>query len=339
MKERDLSLDLLRGIAIILVVFIHVTPFGFVDSDSLNFDATIIFRQIINFAVPLFLFISGYLMANKSLSSTNEYFSYLKKQLPRVLLPYIVWSVLYSLIFFALGINAETLLFNFLTFQVVGPFYFIALICQCYLLQPLLKSLSKSFGRLLLSLLISLSSCAVLFYLRYYRSIDIPLYIYGGIVSTWIFFPVLGMYFNSNKINVSKGILSVVTVILLLFSLFETKYILDTFDDLSNAVSAVKLSSFLYSASAITLLFTLRNSIPKSSSLFRISELSFGIYFSHMLVLTVIQILFKRFVPITITSNIVTQIAVTVIIIICCMVIGQILRKINKTLASKYFGF
>lgn len=61
---RDNSFDALRGIAILCVVAIHaiilpdnVPAKGF---EAVNFWAFVFFRQMLNFAVPAFLFISGY---------------------------------------------------------------------------------------------------------------------------------------------------------------------------------------------------------------------------------------------------------------------------------------
>lgn len=80
MRQRDLSFDILRAIAIILVIFIHVNGIGFINESSpLNFNVSLIARQFSNFAVPLFLTISGYFMANKVFKSKTEYFNYLKK--------------------------------------------------------------------------------------------------------------------------------------------------------------------------------------------------------------------------------------------------------------------
>ena len=61
---RDDSFDALRGIAILCVVAIHaiVLPDNVPSKglDAVNFWAVVFFRQTLNFAVPAFLFISGY---------------------------------------------------------------------------------------------------------------------------------------------------------------------------------------------------------------------------------------------------------------------------------------
>ncbi|MBE6415576.1 MAG: acyltransferase [Akkermansiaceae bacterium] len=54
---KDANIQLLRALAIIAVVFIHTCPHGM---------EQVIFRPFINFAVPLFLFLSGYLTTPKA---------------------------------------------------------------------------------------------------------------------------------------------------------------------------------------------------------------------------------------------------------------------------------
>lgn len=56
--------DFLRGIAIIMVVCLHCIDFSAMEGAVLNFFG-VEFRNLLNAAVPLFLAISGYFMANK----------------------------------------------------------------------------------------------------------------------------------------------------------------------------------------------------------------------------------------------------------------------------------
>lgn len=86
--------DFLRGIAIILVVALHsFTPFSIFESNTLSYHLAIIWRQIIGCAVPIFLAISGYFMSNKDVNTQSKYSLFIKKQIPRVYIPMLVWSV------------------------------------------------------------------------------------------------------------------------------------------------------------------------------------------------------------------------------------------------------
>ena len=123
MKVRLPYFDVLRAIAIIGVVTIHVIGIGYTNEKfSINYNLSIVLRQLVNFSVPLFLFISGYFMSKVILKSKNDYFSYLKKQIPRVLIPFIVWSVIYSFLAYLNGRGTMLIIKEFLHFEQLPPF-------------------------------------------------------------------------------------------------------------------------------------------------------------------------------------------------------------------------
>ncbi len=129
--------DLLRSIAIIGVVAIHTTGIGYTFPEmSLDFNLTVLWRQIINFSVPMFIAISGYFLANKDLTDKTKYFSFLKRQVLRVLIPYVFWSIGYLTIQFMSGHSISSLMYKLFTFQSIVPFYFVALIIEYYILLP-----------------------------------------------------------------------------------------------------------------------------------------------------------------------------------------------------------
>jgi surface polysaccharide O-acyltransferase-like enzyme len=171
MKERITYFDLLRGLAIIGVVAIHSTGIGYTFEDtSIDFNMTVFWRQMINFSVPMFVAISGFFLANKDTRTYNEYFLFLKKQIPRVLIPYLIWSALYLGIDFVRGATIESLIYRLFTFQTSVPFYFIILIIEYYILLPFLQRLATPKG-LIVSAFISILSCLLIFYFRYYTAI------------------------------------------------------------------------------------------------------------------------------------------------------------------------
>lgn len=103
--ERNLNLDLLRIISAIAVVAIHVTTKYFADISLLHSDVWN-FSNIINnssrFAVPMFFMISGYFLLNNK--ANQSYMIFYKRKLPKVLIPFIFWSVFY-LIFYLITIG------------------------------------------------------------------------------------------------------------------------------------------------------------------------------------------------------------------------------------------
>ena len=130
-KQRDSYFDFWRGIAIIMVIGIHTYSDGFMHMN-------LVLRQFLNCAVPIFLAISGYFIGKKSFSEKGSYGAFLKKQVPRVYVPMLVWSIPWMVL--AIHGGQQPLIVLQRTF--VGDmsiFYFIILIIQYYALTPVIQ--------------------------------------------------------------------------------------------------------------------------------------------------------------------------------------------------------
>ena len=149
---RSAYIDTLRGMAIFGVACIH---FGgsFVTvahAWSPSFYLGLIFGHFFNFAVPLFLFLSGVLAGNSS--KVVSLWEYYRGRLVRIVVPYLAASLVS---FFVLnhyaewqalpgaGDKARWLAARILYTGVEPTLYFIPLILQFYLVQPLLKALPR----------------------------------------------------------------------------------------------------------------------------------------------------------------------------------------------------
>ena len=340
MKERLNYFDVLRSLAIFGVVFIHTNNIGYVSEKfSFNYNLSLILRQIVNFSVPLFLFISGYFMSKKIISSKEDYYSYVTKQIPRVLVPFIIWSCIYSAISFVMGSPVTTILKKFITFQAAAPFYFILLIIQYYLFQPLIVKLGTTKKSVFLALLISLSFCAALEVLRYKYDINLPIYIYAGNFLTWLIFPVLGSYVQKNGLKISASVLLFGSIFFLIISIAHSLFSIIYFNKPIEAVTAVKVSSFLYSASLCLYLYKVQEKLAANKLIVNIGLLSFGIYFSHMLFLTVILRTLPKIVGPDLIANVFVQIIIAIVVLLLSYFFGIIIQKINANLAKKYFGY
>ena len=92
MKQHITYFDFLRGIAILMVVGIHTF------SSTANFETfqggfQIVFRQILNCAVPIFLALSGFFLGRKKFTTKTDVLNFWKKQIPKVYLPCLIWSL------------------------------------------------------------------------------------------------------------------------------------------------------------------------------------------------------------------------------------------------------
>lgn len=83
--DHQLWLTILRGWAVLLVIMMHST---FVYEDNVVGEVASVFIRIFSFRMPLFFFISGYLLYYTKLKKSSSYLSTLKDRLPRIGYPY-----------------------------------------------------------------------------------------------------------------------------------------------------------------------------------------------------------------------------------------------------------
>lgn len=181
-KERDTYIDFLKGLAIILVVGTHTYNLN-------NSVSCIIIREILTCAVPVFLALSGYMLANKDLTDTHKRKTFWKKQITKIYIPTLIWSIPYM----ALSIHSgHSLLGSIIMFFICGYsiYYYIAVSVQNYLLLPIIQKHLTSFKPYLVITIISLLSIS---YMSLYYGLSLPLIIGGLICLQWIWFFFLGV--------------------------------------------------------------------------------------------------------------------------------------------------
>ena len=147
MGKRKNELMLLSVVFMFLVIFIHVAAEcvdGYVTS-SVQFAVICSLHRLASFVVQGFIFLSGV----KLFLGYREDFSYGKFYLARakrVILPYLVCFALFYVYFiFTRAVDPSLGHFTseLITGGLVGHFYFVAIICQFYLLMPLWRLLYR----------------------------------------------------------------------------------------------------------------------------------------------------------------------------------------------------
>ncbi|MGR5254161.1 acyltransferase [Vibrio astriarenae] len=97
MRERVLCFDLMRCVAAVAVIAIHVLAPYRHELHSIPFDqwlTAITVNGISRWAVPVFILISGALMLSDTRPFDGKY--YIKRRLGKVLIPFILWSLFYA---------------------------------------------------------------------------------------------------------------------------------------------------------------------------------------------------------------------------------------------------
>lgn len=147
------ELDFLRAMACLCVVLIHVTanPLYYAIPGTPEYLILLVANQFTRFAVPAFVFISGFVLANTYLVTGNpfNYFLFLKRRLGAVLPLYVLWSTGYHVYLHLVeGGHPWPQYFQELARSLVlgtaaYHLYFIVLICQFYLLAPMFLRLAR----------------------------------------------------------------------------------------------------------------------------------------------------------------------------------------------------
>lgn len=310
LQTRLPEFDLLRSLAIIGVVIIHITA----PLDLYTHQGIFIYYLFVSlhlaqrFCVPVFIIISGFFLTYNIDNQQNPTLV-LKKRLFRIIPPYLFWSLFFYFLDLALGertFNLFLLIKDLLTGSTVGSYYFIVLIIQFYVLWWLLSKLKIwNYTRLLiislaLQILITSYLYYYLFQVHYFPVIDLMY----RLIAAWSFYFIFGLFLGKNYEDTKKSLpklrvpLILLTCIFLSLSIAEF-YIIDGSNllnsintptgiiaaKLETAISYWRVSSQFYSVAFFLLIISFYNTnflSSGSSRIFKtISEYSFAIYLIH----------------------------------------------------------
>lgn len=143
MRQRILYLDFLRCMAIFFVVILHsITP-TLVNTGFYSCTTWYLCMGIDPFdrtGVPLFLMISGYLLLSRS--STERIWDFYKHNIPKLVIPLTAWSLIYyaaEVVYGQHPVEVDQFLDRFLNQGVSYHMWFIYTLLGIYLLCPFLK--------------------------------------------------------------------------------------------------------------------------------------------------------------------------------------------------------
>ena len=277
---KDQRIQTFRAMAIIAVVMVHTMPPG---------NWQIFLRPLINFPVATFLFLSGYLTRE----SNENWSAFYRRRLSRIAVPYIVWTVIYSLP----DISSSGLIAlakNLVSANACGTLYYIFVYAQFVLLTPFLFKLAKSRYRYL-GWMIAPVSVLLFKYYGYSFGIHTNKYLYllwSDLCLGWFTFYYIGLLLGNKIINKKYNLPTLTNVYAVSIVLQMIEGYIWAKLDAGNCGSQLKLSSLLSSSIFVLILYTLLQSNtfqPRSRILTLIGEYSFGIYLSHILFLRILE--------------------------------------------------
>lgn len=317
--EQSKRIQYLRGLAIIAVVFIHNTPVGL---------AQVFVRPFLNFSVGLFLFLSGML---SNLSKWNP-----KKRIIKVLVPYVLWTLIYSIMHNMQNpVSIPTVfLKNLLLGNAAGVMYYVFVYCQFTLLIPFIDKLARSrfkyWGFMIspLEIMIMRSVPVILgLEINYYISIVVGLSCIG-----WFTYFYLGYLIGNGLISIDccTRKLLLFWMVSILFQMAEGFYYYSL--GYENCGTQLKVTTVI--SGVLFALITYRYVMHDSNKNFKILKLlgdnSFGIYFAHIAVMEVIRRIPGYVKYATYPLNAIISLVLTTI----CVLLGKrILGKYSSFLA------
>jgi len=154
-EGRVIFLDYLRVIACLMVIMVHSCEFFFIDGDSIGIRSASdgfwvsVVDSAFRASVPLFVMASSYLLL--PLKYSGEQF--FKKRFIRVVVPFIVWSLLYAVLPWTWGeistVNVKENLCHLLTNfnSASGHLWFIYMLLGLYLFMPILSPWLKGVSK------------------------------------------------------------------------------------------------------------------------------------------------------------------------------------------------
>ncbi len=301
----------LNGIAILSVVLNHAVGWGFTalfwwtdryrlvsvpNFDALGsptYDVLLVLKQLTPFSVPVFLVVSGFFIAFASRAGLN--WKMIGARLKNLLIPYLIWSLVLIGLDFVFGQphSLPAILVKLAAGEASPIYYYVPLICQLFLLAPLLLPQVRSAGwkKILLAAALLQAATLVWSYLALFQVVSWkPNWFFGNLV----FFFVFGMALNFHAEEIKPwiqarrkwwlaGLLAFAVLTVLETEWFYRTYAIDWRGGVETIAATLYTISFL-------LVFIAYDQIPlpQATLVYKLGQMAYGIYLLHPIVLMLV---------------------------------------------------
>jgi len=331
--KRDISIDLVKLIAIIGVVIIHSCDFS-LPVASIDWNLSLFWRTLSGASVPLFLMASGAVMldCNKKITLKKLYL----KNILRILVSMFFWGVLYK-IFHLSQSNGLTLstaingVKEVLFFNQEFHFYYMHMILVVYAFLPITRLIVAHADQKTLRYLILLWFLFAIIYptLKQFY----PVNLFGGMTTMWsinltyasIGYGILGYYLKKYPLSITKSIICFLSGVISMYTLTLFKSVCQgvLYEHFlsGNTFCAAFLAAGIFGFSRCIDI----SSINLKSFISWISKASFCVYLVHMFVMYFFK---DNGFTVSFGSYIISIPVYAFLIIAVCLVIYYILSKI-----------
>ena len=146
-SKREVWIDWMRVAACFMVLLVHSTEPFYLGGDGSQIltevDAfwSAFFDSFVRACVPLFIVASSYLQFPLHYS-TGEFF---RRRCVRILIPFLIWTVVYALVWGEPVENFRNLIFNFN--YAAGHLWFVYMLVGVYMIMPLLSAWAEKVSK------------------------------------------------------------------------------------------------------------------------------------------------------------------------------------------------
>lgn len=296
LNQKDTYWQFIRGLCIAAVVLIHC-PSGMGFSNA-AFHSWFTLRQMINFPVATFVFMAGFFVSRQKVEARAC--SYVINRGGRLLIPYVLWSLLYlgaslavsMLQYEAIGWTGY--LIRLLTGGASAQLYYVLVLFQLVFLTPLLlRLLEKKVWRIVLYS-ISPIHLAVIYVVNIQISSNFGSF--GELSSAWLFFYLLGLDARAGRLDGFVGMVRLWHVLIALFISVVEAYLLLNLTTGEPVFNQIRYCNFFFVAVFDMWLLKINQRLDRRALEGRwwyqlgvkLGNASYGIYFCHMAVLLIV---------------------------------------------------
>lgn len=331
MSARYEKFDILRGLAIVGVILIHITAPLATDGDLL----AIVVNQISRFAVPVYFILSGWgLTIANSYKRSESYGDFLKKRFLSIFPQYFLWNIIYLFYTDVWNIPGDLsfemfydILKSLLLGTVYNHLYFVPVILIFYAVYPILLNIANKYGIVLSLVITILSQVSDLW-------IEHEYFYMNKNVFNWLFFFIFGMWLARNftkKVQYvqkyKKPILlgALVTMMMVIF----TPFVVGGVFDYNLALASTRPTVIFYSLMVVLLIMVVPFRNVRFNHIFlTLSQYSFYIYLSHYLF---VDFLRNSYLNADLHLNTAVYILLFLLIVtLISLAVGVITRKIEE---------
>lgn len=283
-------MDVIRAMAIIAVVLIHVSATILYRSnvDTHIYNASMFVNQLARFSVPAFILISG-IGLSISYKKEQGYFKFIWRRFSKIIPSYIIWCIIYSY-FIRRYSSIHGMLNDMFYGKVFYHFYFVPLIVQFYLIFPFVYKFIGSRASVIISFIIT--TTIIIFTHYYIMSNEMSWFLDKKNLLDWIFYFSFGAFIGNNievfleKVRKYRRVICILLILSICQMMYEVITNARLGKDIEYITNFLRPSILVYTILLILFMF----SIDWKDNIFMkfikyISDTSYSIYLSHAMIL------------------------------------------------------